>query len=403
MRTKSSFFAFVILIVLAMMPSHASAAWSECAGENGTCNMSGPGHHLLRYGNSGNFFFIETDGNVTQVPCNNHVFGDAAYGQGKTCEYTALDPVDPKTVWQHCGDEGQNCTISDGLPHLVKYQSERDLGRAEYRIASTTIPCNNDYFIDVDPGAGKSCYYSVAGYGQIKSQEGAQPKQLNFTDCATEGQPCKLTPSVEAALVRYGENGKWTYRLASTAQFTCSNDVLQWDPASGDTKFCQYAYVPPHITGLSGTWQKVASCSSCDSLVESVTIGIGGSRSNTTSTTWSNEVSIEVEKKFASFGAKAGFKASWGGSESTETSVSRSVTRTKTATCSAPTKQVTMYQWSMDVSDECYALQGQCQSHISAFDILCTADPLPTNFAPACKPGQPTTENIAACEPLSTQ
>jgi hypothetical protein len=62
-----------------------------------------------------------------------------------------------------------------------------------------------------------------------------------------------------------------------------------------------------------------------------------------------------------------------------------------------------MYQWSMDVSDECYALQGQCQSHVSSFDILCTADAVPTNFAPACQPGQPTTEDVANCIPLSTQ
>lgn len=412
-RARSIFSAFITLVMLALMPSHASAAWSQCGSEGDSCRMSGPGHHLVRYGSNGSYFYIETDGNFTEVACNNGVFGDAAYGSAKICEYTALDPVDPKTRWLPCAGEDQTCAIADGLPHLVKYASDNDPGRAEYRIASTPIPCNNDYFTDVHVGVHKSCYYAAAIYGEIKIEGGAAPKRLEFTDCASEGQRCKLTPDVEAALVRYGEQGKWTYRLASTAQFTCSSDVLKYDPAYGDGKFCQYAYVPPRITGLTGTWTKVSSCSNCDNLVESVAIGIQGSRSNMTSSTWSNEVSIEVEKKWGAAGGpfgggggggvKVSASTKWGGSESTGTTVSRSVTTTKKATCSAPNKRITMYQWSMDVSDECYALQGQCQSHVSSFDILCTADAVPTNFAPACQPGQPTTEDVANCIPLSTQ
>ena len=71
---------------------------------------------------------------------------------------------------------------------------------------------------------------------------------------------------------------------------------------------------------------------------------------------------------------KVNVKFQYSKTESIQDTVSRSVATTKQATCSAPGKKVTMYQWKMEVSDECYALQGQCQSQIYAFDIMCTAD-----------------------------
>jgi hypothetical protein len=410
-RIRSIVAALITLVLPALMPSHASAAWSRCSGEGGTCNMSGAGHHLLRYGDNGKFFYIETDGGVTAVPCNNAAFGDSDRGSDdKACDYATLGPVDPQTQWQWCAGEGATCGINDNLPHLIKYSSDKDSKRAEYRIGTGKVPCfsgNNlfpGYFIDVDVGAHKSCWFATARYGE--------PNGLAFTDCASENQPCNVPETHEIALVRFGGQGGSVFRLASIAQFNCSNGVFAFDPAKGDTKFCQYAHVPPHITGLSGTWNQVGSCTGCDNLQRNVTVGIQGSRSNAISKTWSHEVSIEVEKgwKNAGWSVKGGYKASWGGSESTETSVSRSVTTTMSATCSAPAgKLATMYQWSMDVTDECYALEGQCKSSIRAFDILCTArDPgtaenIPANFGAACPPGQPTSEDIANCEPLTSK
>ena len=414
-RAQSIFAAFITLVMLAMMPSHASAAWSRCAGEGGTCTMSGAGHHLLRYGDNGKFFYIETDGGVTSVSCNNTVFGDSDQGgNDKACDYSTLAPVDPQIQWQWCAGEGAACGINDNLPHLIKYSSDTDPKRAEYRIGTGQVSCGNPrfpgtdslvgWFFDVDPGAHKSCFYAVARYGD--------PKGLAFTDCASEGQPCGVPETNEVALIRYGGQGGSVYRLASIAQFNCSNDVFRFDPAKGQDKFCQYAYVPPHITGVSGTWNEVGSCTGCDNLQRNVSVGIQGSRSNAITKTWSHEVSIEVEKgwKDPGWSVKAGYKASWGGSESTETTVSRSVTTTMSATCSAPAgKLATMYQWSMDVTDECYALDGQCKSTIRAFDILCTArdpgtpDNIPANFSAACPPGRPGSEDISACEPLSSK
>src|SRR5580692_7086242 len=105
-RKKLGFVAFIALAALAAIPSRASAQWSQCSGEGGTCDMSGPGHHLVRAAGDGSFFYIETDGNVTRVPCNTDVFGDAAYKKDKNCEYTTLSPLDPAVQWTFCASEG---------------------------------------------------------------------------------------------------------------------------------------------------------------------------------------------------------------------------------------------------------------------------------------------------------
>lgn len=61
----------------------ASADWITCASENGTCSFYGT--HVVRYGVAPNTWVTKTLSNGT--PCNNSVFGDPAYGYGKTCQY----------------------------------------------------------------------------------------------------------------------------------------------------------------------------------------------------------------------------------------------------------------------------------------------------------------------------
>jgi hypothetical protein len=393
---NTGFVAFIMLLALVLLPARASAQWSSCSGEGGTCEMSGPGHHLLRFGGDGNFFYIETDGNVTRVPCNIQVFGDAAYKKDKNCEYITLSPLDPAVQWTLCASEGDTCQFNSTEPRLVKYASPFDLGRAEYRIASTPFPCGNEYFFDVNEGPPKTCWISTRPYAEIPVKDGAA-RQLEFTNCGTEGQSCPFQADVEAALMRFGTDGKWVYRLASsTSQIDCNYAVFKMDPAQGNTKFCFYAYVPPRITGLSGSWQRVSSCANCDSLVQSVTVGIEGSRAKTTSELWGTEVGVEYERTWGDNKIKVSAKFQYSKTESIQDTISRSVATTKQATCSAPGKKVTMYQWKMNVSDECYALQGRCQSQIYAFDIMCTADDLPAGI-PACPSGGPPTN--ADCAP----
>jgi hypothetical protein len=361
--------------------------------------MSGPGHHLVRAGGDGSFFYIETDGNVTRVPCNTDVFGDAAYKKDKNCEYTTLSPLDPAVQWTFCASEGGICLFSSTEPHLVKYASPFfDPGRAEYRIASTPFLCGNGYFFDVNEGPPKACWVSTRSYAKIPTKDGPA-KALEFINCATEYETCKLPALVDATLLRFGTDGKWVYRMASTQQFDCQKGIFGTDPAPGDRKFCSYAYLPPHITGLTGNWQRVASCTNCQSLVQSVTVGIVGSRANTTSNFWGMEVGFEWSQKWTEdTSTKVSGKFQYSHTESTQDTTSRSVATTKQATCSAPGKKVTMYQWKMNVSDECYALQGQCQSQIFAFDIMCTADDLPDGI-PACPSGTPPSNTDCAPAP----
>jgi hypothetical protein len=132
-------------------------------------------------------------------------------------------------------------------------------------------------------------------------------------------------------------------------------------------------------------------------LVQSVTVGIEGSRAKTKSELWGTEVGVEWEQKWTiETSTKVSAKFQYSHTESTQDTTSRSVATTKQATCSAPGKKVTMYQWKMNVSDECYALQGQCQSQILAFDIMCTADDIPAGI-PGCPPGTPPSNT--ACAP----
>jgi hypothetical protein len=399
-RRKTGSAAFIMLIALVLLPARASAQWSQCAGEGGTCEMSGPGHHLVRLGAEKSYFYLETDGNVTRVPCNTDVFGDPAYKKDKTCDYMTLSPLDPAVQWTLCASEGDTCKLSSTGPLLVKYASPFDLGRAAYRIASTSFPCNNDYFFDVNEGPPKTCWVSTRPYAQIPVKDGAA-KLLEFTNCGTEFEPCPLPAHVDAALVRFGKDGKWVYRLASLeSPIDCAKGVFASDPAPGERKFCSYAYVPPRIVGLTGDWHKVGSCANCDNLVQSVAVGVQGSRMNMTSTLWGTEVGVEWEKDWGVGGkTKVSAKFQYSHTESTEDTTSRSVTTTKQATCSAPGKKVTMYQWRMNVSDECYALNGLCQSQIRAFDIMCTAEDIPGETVAACPPGTPPSNTDCAPAP----
>jgi hypothetical protein len=393
---KTGSAAFIMLLALVLLPARASAQWSNCSGEGGTCEMNGGGHHLLRAGNEDSFFYIETDGNVTRVPCNTDIFGDAAYKKDKNCQYITLSPLDPAIQWTLCASEGDTCKFSSTEPRLVKYASPFDLGRAEYRIASTSFPCGNGYFFDVNEGPPKTCWVSNRPYAELPNTDGTK-KPLQFANCATEYETCKLPAVVDAVLLRFGTEGKWVYRMASMQQFDCQKGIFGTDPAPGDRKFCSYAYLPPHITGLTGGWQRVASCTNCESLVQSVTIGVEGSRAKTTSELWGTEVGVEWEAKWTDVhSTKVSAKFQYSKTESIQDTISRSVATTKQATCSAPGKKVAMYQWKMEVADECYALQGQCQSQIYAFDIMCTADDIPAGI-PACPSGSPPT--VTDCAP----
>jgi hypothetical protein len=66
-------------------PATATATFSACASENGTCSFSGK--REVRYGTA----TIYTSKVVTgPVKCTNAVFGDPAHGQVKACTVSSV-------------------------------------------------------------------------------------------------------------------------------------------------------------------------------------------------------------------------------------------------------------------------------------------------------------------------
>ncbi len=59
-------------------------SWVQCASEGGVCKFNSSQARYVKYG-SGSSYTIKWAGN--NVGCNNNVFGDPAYGIGKTCWY----------------------------------------------------------------------------------------------------------------------------------------------------------------------------------------------------------------------------------------------------------------------------------------------------------------------------
>lgn len=376
----------LFLVAILGNPHSAYAAWIPCGSERNQCIMANAGHNLVRYGKDSKYLLLETEG-VSEVGCNNNIFGDPNIGADKTCEYTPAPAA--KGDWRRCGNEGGNCGLPDDAPRLVRYGVP---GRWIYRIASSNIPCNNGEFTDIAGGA-KQCQYSVESYSVGNAGS-------SFQDCGTEYTTCHATQGVEVTLFRYGVSPNWAYRLGTMADVNCGNGTFSRDPAQGRAKFCQFMEFPPAITGVNGQWAAVASCANCaeGGFQRGVTVGITGARSKRDTKTWSHEVSVEIEKEFKGMlKVKGGYKFTTGGEESTENSLTRSSTTDVMASCPHG-KSVTMWQWKMDVDEICFVTGGGCRSTIASFDIVCAIDQ-PPSYKPICPPGTFTDELALNCRP----
>lgn len=364
-----------------------SQAWVRCGNEDGGCTMNSTGHNLVRYGANQSFFMVETQG-INEIGCNNWVFGDPAYGAGKSCEYMPASPE--KETFMRCSGEGQNCTLPNNMPRRVRYGAN---GRWVFRIASGTFPCNNDRFPDVAHGAGKSCEYSTTPY-----HVGA----VEFQECGTEGSGiCQIGEGTDPVLIRYGTGATWIYSLGTTGSVRCGNETFG-DPAHGQTKFCQVMTLPPQFTNIVGHWVKAGDCQNCSSLSRQVQVGVSGSRSNSVTNSWTNEISVSLESSMTveGIGEKQTVTAKSSTTEAkaiTDT-VSRQQTETMTANCSsAPTEKLEMFQWRVDVDELCYVSGGQCKSTVSQFRILCVRDE-PNGFKPICPPSMCKDANCTTCQ-----
>jgi hypothetical protein len=359
-----------------------SKAWVNCAGEGGECVMNSTGHNLVRYGAEQKYFILEVEG-TSRIGCGNGEFGDPAHGAGKGCEYMPA-PAE-QTNWAGCATEGQNCRLPDNMPRRVRY----GVGQTwVYKIYSSSVPCNNDWFPDIASGRQKYCQYS--------NQPITLAAGSSFQDCGTESAECKLGQGADTTLVRYGAGNVWQYRLATTESVRCGNGTFG-DPLHGQTKFCQFANLPTTITDLKGTWNKVGGCFNCP-LSLSVQVGISGSRSQTNTKTWSEEVSTKYEQAFPAINGKGeiGYKRQWGGSEAITDALTRQKLETKTASCTAANR-VDMYQYTLEVDESCYVQSGRCKSIVSSFNILCAQNQSPS-YKPVCAPSACTDALCTTCQ-----
>ena len=189
-------------------PDDTGDGWTFCAPEGSVCEFSGTME--VRYGANGLFFFKTlTDGTA----CTNEMFGDPIYGTVKQC---AIEDTPPPTEWTFCASEGGVCAFTGTTE--VRYGAN---GAYVYQTLTDGTACANAVFGDPIVGTVKQC--------SIRST----PSPTEWTICATEGDVCAFTGTME---VRYGANGSFFYQTLTDGT-ACTNEVFG-DPIYGVVKAC---------------------------------------------------------------------------------------------------------------------------------------------------------------------
>jgi hypothetical protein len=128
-----------------LSPTALPAGFTRCAGEHGTCTLSGPS--VIAYG-SGSYLYQTASG---VVPCTTAAFGyDPAYGTIKSCYVAAAGGPQGAT---ECATEGGTCTFTG--TRTVAYGRN---GAFSYRTATASVVCGNATFGDPFRNVVKSCY-----------------------------------------------------------------------------------------------------------------------------------------------------------------------------------------------------------------------------------------------------
>jgi hypothetical protein len=159
----------------------ATAIWTVCATEDGTCNVSGTAE--VRYGTATQYVTKTVTG---PVACSNTVFGDPAPGYGKSCSIASVStsspmpapaPATPAVVtpivsltWTPCANEGGTCNVSGTA--TVRY------GTATQYVTKTVtgpVACSNTVFGDPAPNYGKTCSIASAVTGSPSPSPSPSP------------------------------------------------------------------------------------------------------------------------------------------------------------------------------------------------------------------------------------
>ena len=184
--------------------------WASCAGEGGTCGVSGSS--VVAFGAGGRFNYAGESGSTA---CSDAVFGDPDPGAVKNC-YVETAPPGTNT-WASCSGENGTCSFAGVM--TVAYGAN---GSYAYATLGGGAGCNNSVFGDPAVGSVKSCYVM-----------GAPPTFTTWTSCSAENGSCTFSGTHEVA---YGANGQYFYGTFNGGT-GCSNSVFG-DPDSGVVKSC---------------------------------------------------------------------------------------------------------------------------------------------------------------------
>ena len=184
--------------------------WASCAGEGGTCAVSG--NSVIAFGAGGRFNYAGESG---ATACSDSVFGDPDSGVVKNC-YVETAPPGTNT-WASCSAENGTCSFAGVM--TVAYGAGTSFA---YATLGGGASCSNTVFGDPDSGVVKSCYVI-----------GAPPTFTTWSSCSAENGTCSFTGTHEVA---YGANGQYFYGTFNGGT-GCGNSVFG-DPDSGVVKTC---------------------------------------------------------------------------------------------------------------------------------------------------------------------
>jgi hypothetical protein len=281
--------ACAILIVLPLVACKESKdptasgdfEWVECAQDFQECPFKNKttGPVTMRYSDGAKSYFIVSSG-LDSLPCTNWI-GDFVPGKTKECAYITenLLKVPVATTgnnpWKICASESGICNLEhQSGTAWVRYGSGDRWIYMYTQLPYKNLPCTADFF-QIDPYRNqvKQCEWAPASADYT-------PK---YTTCATEGRTC--TPKYnETIILRYGIDGKFTYRIASIDNIPCDLTSFGHDPFHGNVKTCDYARYPYPNLETVGDWVEEGSCTGggCNSLSKEITNGT--SRTNTETT-----------------------------------------------------------------------------------------------------------------------
>jgi hypothetical protein len=158
----------------------------------------------------------------------------------------ANPPPQAPQPWQRCAGQDDICRVNGEA--LVRYGAE---GRYTYKLVRNRIICDHQEFGDPAFGLHKQCEVTY----DPRERDHARQQLTDWVACGQEGETCRFTGM---ARVRYGMDGRYTYRTA-THSIRCSVDEFG-DPAFGVPKACDYQLLRGRDYGRDESdWEYCAS------------------------------------------------------------------------------------------------------------------------------------------------